>query len=82
MTMVKLSAHPDQIRCYAQGAINGFSTLSTDDAIENALGELRCLIRYLDDLDAAQDAAFVGVAATVEDRRRLEVVSGQPQVAD
>ena len=51
--IVKLAIHPDQIRHYAQSAINSFKTLSADDAIANAIAEMEEILKYLDRTDNA-----------------------------
>ncbi len=51
--IVKLAIHPDQIRYHAQSAINSFQTLSTEDAIANAIAEMEEILKYLDRTDNA-----------------------------
>jgi len=53
--IVRIAASPEQIRWYAQSALNGFDDLSPVDAIENAKHDLRSLLAYLDALDRADD---------------------------
>lgn len=51
MTICRLVPHPDQIRYYAQSALNGFETLALEDAVSNAQDELREILNYLDRTD-------------------------------
>ncbi|CFX06908.1 conserved protein of unknown function [Candidatus Filomicrobium marinum] len=59
--LVKLSPHPEQIRYYAQGALNAFKTLDADTAIEIAIAELKSLLSYLDRADDTE--TVLGVRA-------------------
>src|ERR1044072_7816267 len=66
--LVKISASNEQIRWYAQAALNGFETLDLETAAEVAQSELRALIRYLDALDNADNTVVVDVVGGVEPR--------------
>jgi hypothetical protein len=58
--IVRMTAHPDQIRWWAQSALNGFDTLDTESAIANAKCDLIALLDYLDRTDDA--TRILGVA--------------------
>ena len=62
-----------QIKRYAESALNGFDDLSTDNAIENAKGELRNLLTYLTRLDNTDDAVCESFVSGVESRVKLEL---------
>lgn len=68
--IAKLTIHPDQIRWYVESALSGFETLDHDDAVENALHDLRAIKAYLDLFDATEKAALVsgvsGIKAGVD----------------
>ena len=75
--MVKLAIHPDQIRYYVRSAINSFSTLSTEDAIANAIAEMEEILKYLDRTD---DAVTVLGVRPVEAGSRNELPVGDAKV--
>lgn len=75
--IVKLAAHPDQIRWYVQSALSGFATLDSEDAIENACHDLRAILTYLDALDAADEAVAIAGVEGIKSRVRLELRVGQ-----
>lgn len=67
--LVKIDAHPDQIRWYAQSALNGFNDLDPADAVENAKADLRAILEYLDHTQKAVPVAgIVAVKALVNDK--------------
>jgi hypothetical protein len=72
--IVKLAAHPDQIRWWAQSALNAFDTLDADTAIEIARAELAALLAYLDRTDDA--VTVLGIKA-VEPR-----IGDEPNVGE
>jgi hypothetical protein len=80
--IAKLMAHPDQIRWYVQGAINGFEDLEREDAIENALHDLRAILAYLDALDVASEAVLVTGLRGIEPGIRIEAAIRQNYTAD
>jgi len=80
--IAKLTAHPDQIRWYVQGAINGFEDLEREDAIENALHDLRAILAYLDALDAANEAVLVSGLRGIKPGVRIEAAVRQDYTAD
>jgi hypothetical protein len=61
-----------QIQRYAQSAYYGFETLSTDNAIENAKGELENLLTYLGRLHNTDDAVCESFVSGVESVVKLE----------
>lgn len=69
----------DQIRWYAQSALNSFDTLDRDDAISYAVEELRQLLAYLDALDTAEDPVLVAGAGAIKPGVRLVLVAGDAQ---
>ena len=75
--LVKLSPHPDQIRYYAQSALNAFGTLDTETAAEIAKAELAALLSYL---DRTEDAETVRGVRAVESGVGREVGVGQTEV--
>lgn len=75
----RLCPHSDQIRWYAQSALNGFDDLTPDDAIENAKHDLRSLLAYL---DRADDTVRVFLVETVESEIRNETVIDEGQSAN
>jgi hypothetical protein len=52
--IVKLAPHPDQIRYWAQSALNAFTTLDMETAVEIAKAELEAILAYLDRTDNAE----------------------------
>ena len=54
--LVSVHASPNQLRWWLQSALNGFEDLDASTAIEHARSELAAALRYLDALDAAEDA--------------------------
>lgn len=71
--IVKLAAHSDQIRYWAQSALNAFKTLDQETAIEVASADLAALLAYLDRTD---DAVTVLGVVPVETRVRVEPSEG------
>ena len=63
--IVKLVAHPDQIRWWVDSALTGFDTLDTETAVANAKSDLRSLLSYL---DRTNDAVTVLGLAPAESR--------------
>lgn len=59
--IVKLAAHPDQIRYWAQSALNAFKTLDPETAAAVAAADLEALLQYLDRTDNA--VSVLGVVA-------------------
>lgn len=59
--IVKMTAHPGQIRWWVRSALNAFDTLDADTAIEIAKAELTALLAYLDRTDDA--VTVLGVKA-------------------
>lgn len=80
--IAKLSVHPDQIRWYAQSALNGFDTLDKDDAIEHAKSDLRAILAYLAALDRADDPLLVAGVETIKPGVGLEVRPGDSQTGN
>lgn len=74
---VSVFPHPDQVRLYAKSALNGFETLSDEDAIENAKCDLRSLLDYLTGLDRADYAVPIFGIETVKTGRPYELVAGK-----
>ena len=62
-----------QIKRYAESALNGFEDLSTDNAIENARGELQNLLTYLDRLQDTDDAVCESFISGIESRVKVEL---------
>ena len=62
-----------QIKRYAESALNGFEDLSTDNAIENAQGELQNLLTYLDRLQDTDDAVCKSFISGIESRVKVEL---------
>lgn len=75
--IAKITPSADQVRWYAQSALNGFKTLSAEDAIENATADLQAMLAYLSALDAADDAVLVLGIEAIKSGVRLEVDVGQ-----
>lgn len=71
--IAKIAIHPDQIRWYVQSALSGFETLGPEDAVDNALHDLRRILAYLDSLDAANEAVLVAGLAGIKAGIRLEL---------
>jgi hypothetical protein len=80
--IVALSAHPDQLRYYAQSALSGFDTLDIDDAVENAKADLCSLLAYIDGLNAADYAVAILGIKTVKAGIGLKLVAGDLGVPD
>ncbi len=62
-----------QIRRYAESALNGFEDLTTDNALENARGELQNLLTYLDRLQDTDDAVCESFVSGIESRVKVEL---------
>jgi hypothetical protein len=71
--LVKVILSVQQIKRYAESALNGFDDLSTDNAIENAKGELKNLLAYLTRLDNTDDAVCESFVSGVEGRVKVEL---------
>lgn len=56
----------NQIKRFAQSALNGFEDLSTENAIENAKGELQNLLLYLDRLNNTNNAVCESFIGSIE----------------
>jgi hypothetical protein len=76
--IVKMVAHPDQVRWWARSALNALDTLDTKTAIEIAKAELAALLAYLDRTDNAE--TVLGVRK-VETRIGNELGEGQSQLS-
>jgi len=74
--IVKLTAHPDQIRWWVQSALNAFDTLDAETATDIAKAELLALLAYLDRTDDA--VTVLGVKA-VEPGIRNELDVGKDE---
>ena len=59
--MLKIVPCTKQIRFFAQSALNCFSTLDADTAIEIAKADLSALIAYIDILDRTDTVLVSGV---------------------
>ncbi len=77
--IVKLAAHPDQIRYWAQSALNAFNTLDPETAAEVASADLRALLSYL---DRTENAVTVLGIAPVEAGIGDELPVGNPQIGN
>lgn len=75
--LVRLLPSSDQVRWYAQTALNGFDTLDLIDAVENAKNDLQAILAYLDALDRANDAVLVPGIKSIESGVRLELAIGK-----
>lgn len=51
--IAKVQPHPDQVRRYANSALNAFHDLEPADAIDHAKMHLKGLLAYLDAIDGA-----------------------------
>lgn len=71
--LVTIIPSVQQIRRYAESALNGFEDLSSDNAIENARYELQSLLTYLDRLQDTDDAVCESFVSGVESRVKLEL---------
>ncbi len=58
--LVRLTPDPDQIRWHCRAALNSFKTLDLDDAAEASQGDLRGLLKYLDDAEQTLAVPSVG----------------------
>lgn len=70
--IAQLLADLPQIRWYAQGALNGFETLSPELAAEHAIGTLQSLIRYLDAFDDKNNSVAISIVEGIEPNVVLE----------
>lgn len=77
--LVRLAAHPDQIRWWAESTLNGFDTLDAETAIENAKADMRSLLAYL---DRTNDAVSVLGVVPVEPAVRDELDVSDVKTAD
>jgi 6-phosphogluconolactonase/glucosamine-6-phosphate isomerase/deaminase len=64
--LVTLAVNVEQVRWYAQAALNSFETLDLETAAEVAQSELRALIRYLDAIDNTENTVAVNVCGGVK----------------
>lgn len=78
--LVGLCPSTEQIRHYAQSALNGFGDLDADDAIENARSEIGGLIAYLDALALTNDTVPVLGLRVVNGKRRLVTIGRDAHV--
>ncbi len=70
--LASIHASPNQLRWWLVSALNGFEDLEAATAIEHARSEIAAALRYLDALDAAEDAV-VTFGATLKAR-----IDGKP----
>lgn len=70
--LAKIEPSVEQIRWYAQAALNGFETLDLEMAAECAKSELRALLLYLEAFDNTDNAVAVLVKSGVEPSIVLE----------
>ena len=75
-----VAPHPDQIRYFAESALNGFSTLTPATAIANAKDDLSGLLLYLEQLE--NHAVPILGKVRVEPWIALEVVASEPERDD
>ena len=80
--LAKISASNEQVRWYAQAALNAYETLDLETAAEVAQSELRALVRYLDALDNTDSAVAVNVVGGVEPIIVLEALITNCQSRD
>ena len=71
--LVTITPSIRQIKRYAESALNGFEYLSTDNAIENARGELQNLLTYLERLQDTDDAVCESFISGIESRVKVEL---------
>lgn len=80
--IANLTASVEQIRHYAESALNGFETLDLETAAECAQGNLRGLLTYLDALDNTDSAVAVQVMGGVKPLIVLERLIGNGESGD
>jgi hypothetical protein len=64
--IAKIEPSVEQIRWYAQAALNGFETLDLETAAEMARGNLRSLLLYLEAFDNADNTIVVSLVGGVK----------------
>lgn len=78
--IVSLSLSSDQIRYYAESALNGFETLTPDHAIENARSEIGAMVEYLNALSPADNAVPIFGLSVIDGGGRLERIGSHAQI--
>lgn len=71
--LVTIIPNVKQIKRYAESALNGFEDLSTENAMENARGELQNLLTYLDRLQDTDDSVCESFISGIEGRIKVEL---------
>ena len=72
--------HPEQVRYYAQSALNGFDTLDHNQAVQNAKDELTGLLAYLGRF--ADYSVPIFGKSQIEPYIRFEGQISNPQIDD
>ena len=80
--IAKVTSSIEQIKWYAQSALNGFETLDLAMAAECAQSELRALIRYCEAFDNTDNTVAVLVNGGVEPKIVLECFVGDGERRD
>jgi len=80
--LVGVGISTEQIRHYAESALNGFDDLAPSDGIVNARSELRALLAYMDALSPTDDTVPVLGLSVVDGSRRLVRFGSQAQLND
>lgn len=75
--IAELRISPSQIRFKAEEAINGFATLSRDDAASHAKAALIDIIEYIDALDRADNS--IPIFAVREANAGIRIKSVGPE---
>jgi hypothetical protein len=80
--IAKISVSTEQIRWYAQAALNVYETLDVETAAEVAQSKLRALILYLEAFDNTDNAIAVNIKSGVKPIIVLENVIGNSEGRD
>lgn len=80
--LVSLTISAEQVRHYAQSALNGFDDLAPSDGIANARSELRALLAYTEALAPTDNAVPVLGLSVINGSRRLVRMGSQAQLND
>ena len=78
--LVSVGISAEQVRHYAESALNGFDDLAPSDGIANARSELRALLAYMTALSPTDDTVPVLGLSVVDGSRRLVHLGSQAQL--
>lgn len=80
--LVGLCLSPEQIRHYAESALNGLEDLEASDAIANARSDLTAMLAYVASLSPADDPVPILGLRVINSSRGLVALGRNAQIDD